>query len=44
MDNVVTAPAFTFFNGSSSVLQVKRSTIKAWMGSKFGQIELGFLG
>ena len=44
MVNVVTAPAFTFLIGSSSFLQVKRSTIKAWMGSKFGQIRPWTLG
>ena len=37
MDNVVTtlAPLFLI---ESSFLQVTRSTIKAWMGWKFGQI------
>ena len=28
----------SFLIGSSSFLQVTRTTIKAWMGSKFGQI------
>ena len=28
----------SFPNGSSSFLQVTRSSIKAWMGSKLGQI------
>ena len=28
----------SFFNGSSSFLQVTRSTIKAWMGLNFGKI------
>ena len=28
----------SFSNGSSSFLQVTRSTIKAWMGSNFGKI------
>ena len=30
----------SFFNGSSSFLQVTRSTIKAWMGLNFGKIPL----
>ena len=38
MDIVVTTLAPSFLIGSSSFSQVKRSTIKAWMGSKFGQI------
>ena len=29
--NVVTTPVPSFFNGSSSFLQVTRSAIKAWM-------------
>ena len=28
----------SFFNGSSSFLQVTRSTIKAWMGLNYGKI------
>ena len=44
MDNVVTAPVFTFLIVSSSFLQVKRSIIKAWMGLKFGQIRPWTLG
>ena len=28
----------SFFNGSSSFLQVTRSTIKAWMGLDFGKV------
>ena len=44
MDNVVIAPAFTFLIGSSSFLQIKRSSIKGWMGSKFGQIRPLALG
>ena len=28
----------SFLNGSFSFLQVTRSTIKAWIGTKFGQI------
>ena len=36
--SVVTTLAPSFLIGSSLFLQVKRSTIKAWMGSKFGQI------
>ena len=38
MDNVVTTLAPSFLSGSSSFLQVTRSTMKAWMCSKFGQI------
>ena len=30
----------SFSNGSSSFLQVTRSTIKAWMGLNFGKIPL----
>ena len=30
----------SFINGSSSYLQVTRSTIKAWMGLNFGKIPL----
>ena len=30
----------SFSNGSSSFLQVIRSTIKAWMGLNFGKIQL----
>ena len=41
MDNVVTTLAPSFLIGSSSFLQVTRSTIKDLMGSKFGQIRLG---
>ena len=38
MDNVTTLlPSFLI--GSFSFLQVRRSTIKAWIGSKFGQIK-----
>ena len=44
MDNVVTTLASLFLIGSSLFLQVTRSTIKAWMGSKFGQIRLGLWG
>ena len=33
--------ALPFFIGSSSFLQVTRTAIKAWMGSKFGKIGLG---
>ena len=36
--NVVTTLVPSFFNGSSSFLQVTRSTIKAWMGLNFGRI------
>ena len=38
MDNVVTTLAPSFLIGSSSVLQVTRSTIKSRMGLKLGQI------
>ena len=34
----MTTLAPSFFIGFSSFLQVTRSTIKAYMGSKFGQI------
>ena len=30
----------SFSNGSSSFLQVTRSTIKAWMGLNFGKIPI----
>ena len=30
----------SFSNGSSSILQVTRSIIKAWMGLNFGKIPL----
>ena len=33
--------ALPFFIGSSSFLQVKRTAIKAWMGSKLGKIGPG---
>ena len=35
---VVTTLVPSFFNGSSSFLQVTRSTIKAWIGLNFGRI------
>ena len=38
MKNVVTTLASSFFIGSSSFLQVARTTIKYWMGLKLGQI------
>ena len=38
--NVVTTLVPSFSNGSSSILQVTRSTIKAWMGLSFGKIPL----
>ena len=41
MDNVVTTPVPSFFIGSSSFVQVTRSTIKAYMGLKLGQIRSG---
>ena len=36
--NVVITLAHLFLIGSLSFLQVKRTTIKSWMSSKFGQI------
>ena len=36
--NVMTTLVPSFFNGSSSFLQVTRSTIKAWMVLNFGKI------
>ena len=41
---VVSTLAPSFLIGSSLFLQVKRSTIKAWMGLKFGQIRPWTLG
>ena len=41
---VVTTLAPSFLIGSSLFLQVKRSTIKAWMGLKFRQIRPWTLG
>ena len=38
MYNVVNTLAPSFLIGSSSFLQVTRTTIKAWMSSKFDQI------
>ena len=38
IDNVVTTLAPSFLIGSSSFLQVTRTTVKSRMGSKFGQI------
>ena len=38
MYNVVNTLAPLFLIGSSSFLQVRRTTIKSWTGSKFGQI------
>ena len=38
MYNVVNTLAPSFLIGSSSFLQVTRTTIKSWMSSKFGQI------
>ena len=40
--NVVTTLVPSFSNGSSSILQVTRSTIKAWMGLNFGKIPFDF--
>ena len=34
----MTTLVLSFSNGSSSFLQVTRSTIKAWMGLDFGKI------
>ena len=36
--NIVTTLVPPFSNGSSSFLQITRSTIKAWMGLNFGKI------
>ena len=41
MDHIVTTLAPRFLIGSSSFLQVTRSTIKAYMCSKFSQIRPG---
>ena len=38
MFNVVNTLAPLFLIGSSSFLQVRRTTIKSWTSSKFGQI------
>ena len=38
MNNVVTTLVRSFLIGSSSFLQVTRTTIKSWMGLKFGQV------
>ena len=38
MDKFVTTLAPSFFIGSSSILQVTRTTIKSRMGLKFGEI------
>ena len=37
----MTTLALPFFIGSSSFLQVTRTAIKSWMGSKFGKIGQG---
>ena len=37
---VVTTRALSFLMGSFSFLQVRRTAIKAWMSSSFGQIRL----
>ena len=37
-ENRVSTLALPLFNGSSSFLQVTRTVVKAWMGSKFGKI------
>ena len=39
MFNVVNTPAPLFLSGSSSFLQVRRTTIKSWTSSKFDQSE-----
>ena len=36
--NVVTSLVLSIFNGSSSYLQIRRTTIKAWMSMKFVKI------
>ena len=38
MNNVVSNLEPIILIGSSSLLQVTRTSIKSWMGSKFGQI------
>ena len=38
--NVVSTPAPSFYIGSSSFMQVTRTTIKAWMSSNFSRIPL----
>ena len=43
MYNVVNTLAPSFLIGSSSFLQVTRTTIKSWMSSKFRQIDRGLL-
>ena len=37
MDNVVITPVPSFLTGSSAFLQVKRTTIKAWMSLNLKQ-------
>ena len=37
-ENLVSTLSHSFLIGSSSFLQVTRTTIKAWMSSKFGRI------
>ena len=39
-ENLVSTLAHTFLIGSSSFLQVMRTTIKAWMSLNFGRIPL----
>ena len=41
IDNVVTTLASSYLIGSSSFLQLTRTTIKSWMGLKFGRIRSG---
>ena len=41
MKNLVSTLALPFFVGSSSLLQVTSTAIKAWMGSKLGKIGSG---
>ena len=41
MNNVVITLPPSFLNESSSFLQVTRTTIKSWKGSKFGRIQSG---
>ena len=40
-ENLVTALAPSFLIGSSLFLQVTRTTITSWMGSKFSKIQPG---
>ena len=43
-ENFVSTLALPLFIGSSSFLQVTRTSIKAWIGSRFGKIGPGSAG